>query len=283
MVVPNQQPTQETGSIASTQPESEPGPVHSVRRYRDEPDEPIANLDDVNSDAGTCSERMTQKVVQKLCVAAGLYETPINNRKLFLGCKSFKEINGLEAYRNVQALFLESNCLTKIEGLDRLAELRVLHLHQNAITKISGLDFNTKLVKLDLAHNNITKIENLSQCANLQTFDISSNKIAGFSDMEGLGACPALTSIDISGNLIKEFVGHVEFWSQFTELRALRTHNNPGVRGTPQYRQSLIEALSDLRFLDQRRVTDLERTTSTALVRIPFCLFVLHTYQMSFE
>lgn len=147
---------------------------------------------------------MTKSVIQEACKKNGGYSQPHLNDQLYLHCKGFTNIGGLEDYKNVKVLWLEQNALTEIEGLEGLESLVTLFLHNNTIREINtGLSTLSRLRILNLSHNSISVIKNLTALTQLETLQISHNRISSLRDCEQLWQLPSLSCVDLSFNRIE--------------------------------------------------------------------------------
>eukprot|EP01060_Flectonema_neradi_P041099 TRINITY_DN9627_c0_g1_i3.p1 TRINITY_DN9627_c0_g1~~TRINITY_DN9627_c0_g1_i3.p1 ORF type:complete len:237 (+),score=37.21 TRINITY_DN9627_c0_g1_i3:36-746(+) len=211
--------------------------------------------------------------VLRVCKETGFYTTPELNEKLYLQCKGYSEIGGLEEYTGVRALWLEGNCISEIKGIENCRELLTLYLSRNMIPELTGLKNQQKLAKLDVSENLIKKISGLEGCPNLTQLIIAKNYLSKVEDLEGLTSCPKLSTLDISGNKIKDGDNLLTFLEKFTELASLRMMGN-GMRVS---RREVISKLKNLKSLDDTPVTPLEREAAEAYIRgMSACLLLLY-------
>eukprot|EP01064_Diplonema_japonicum_P037881 TRINITY_DN9007_c0_g1_i1.p1 TRINITY_DN9007_c0_g1~~TRINITY_DN9007_c0_g1_i1.p1 ORF type:complete len:391 (+),score=113.26 TRINITY_DN9007_c0_g1_i1:44-1174(+) len=209
---------------------------------------------------------MTHAEVVRLCKAAGFYSTPDLNEKLYLQCKGFCEIGGLEEFVNARALWLEGNCIDEIKGLDRNTELMCLYMARNMVCKMENLGHLKKLRKLDLSNNMIRAVEGVEGCEVLSELNLSKNNIRTKNDLKGLLARPTITTLDLSHNSIESGDDLFATLVQCPQILSLRLMGNPAVRSIPCYRNKMIAALPHLCSLDDTPVTAVDREAAVAFV-----------------
>eukprot|EP00659_Diplonema_papillatum_P016343 gene16343-25050_t len=206
---------------------------------------------------------MTKEEVVRVCKRAGFYSTPELNERLYLQCKGYGEIGGLEEFVNAKAIWLEGNCLTEIKGLDTCTELLTLYLSRNLIGEITGLSRLSKLVKLDLADNAIKTVTGLEGCGSLAHVNLSKNHLKALAGLEGLLCVrETITTLDLSHNAIAD-EQLLDFLKRFPALASLRLMGNP-VAGMRDYRRKFVAGLGELKSLDDTPVTDVERGAAVA-------------------
>eukprot|EP01059_Diplonema_ambulator_P026223 TRINITY_DN43457_c0_g1_i1.p1 TRINITY_DN43457_c0_g1~~TRINITY_DN43457_c0_g1_i1.p1 ORF type:complete len:355 (+),score=117.38 TRINITY_DN43457_c0_g1_i1:50-1114(+) len=204
---------------------------------------------------------MTHEEVVRICKAAGYYSTPELNEKLYLQCKGFDEIKGLEEFVNAKALWLEGNCIGEIKGLDNNTELMCLYMGRNMVDRIGGVGHLKKLKKLDLSNNMIRDIENLEGCTDLTELNLSKNQIQ---TARGLLKAPPVTTLDLSHNRIASADELLPYLERSPQILSLRLMGNPVVRVVPYYRTKIISILPNLRSLDDTPVSDVDKEAALA-------------------
>lgn len=214
---------------------------------------------------------MNRQVAIESCRKNGGYAQPHLNDQLYLHCRGFCNIAGLEDFVNLKVLWLEQNAITHIEGLEKLTNLVTLFLHNNAIREIgTGLSSLQRLRTLNLSHNSITKIENLSSLPLLETLQLSHNRLGSLRDCEHVRLCPNLSCLDISFNRIEKEEGNddmtlVNFFAPMADrVSVLYLHGNDLPRGTKNYRKNMVFHLKQLTYLDEMPVFPDERRTTEA-------------------
>ena len=157
-----------------------------------------------------------------------------------LGCNRIKKIENLHSLCNLDVLDLHSNMIGTIENVAHLAELRVFNLEDNRVQIVNRLEGLHALAELNLRNNQVTRAEGFSKLNHLKRLLLASNR---------------LTSLDDAGDLL-----------QTTHLLELTMDNNP-LCNEPFYRQNLINSIRHLRQLDNKRITEEERRTSSKIAR----------------
>lgn len=214
-------------------------------------------------DAGV--PRMTAASLLECCRASKGWEVPELNDVLCLHFKGFRRIENLGAYHGVKSLFLESNGISKLENLEVMLQLVSLYLQNNNIRQIENLDSLANLRYLNLSHNSLERIDGLAGMLALETLNCSKNKITEVDGLRGLGERPSLKSIDVSGNYFEEGDKLLEFWPEHApQVECLYIHHNPCSRDLKDGRRRLISGLPELKWLDERPVTEVERIGCTA-------------------
>ncbi|CAD8054557.1 unnamed protein product [Paramecium primaurelia] len=206
---------------------------------------------------------MNLRNLKIICDRKDLYQIPENNETLYLHYLGFDKIENLEPYKNLIALWLNNNAIGKIENLDELTQLVSLYLNHNLIQKIENLSLLSNLCILNLSHNSIKKIENLQALNKLQNLNISNNHLTGYESLEGLLECLSITNLDISNNFISYEQSIVELFGK-TNLACLYLKANSFVRECSDYRKTMIVTIKNLKYLDDKPVTEGERKISEA-------------------
>lgn len=174
-------------------------------------------------------------------------------------CLGFETIENLEAYTDILSIWLECNGITKIQGLGHMTNLRCLYLHQNKLSRIENLQTFTKLAILNLSHNKIRIVEGLENCLELTSVDLSHNEIQAMTDCEQLKLLPQLAHLDLKSNQITDYDNIVPFVAAMPAITSLYLLNNPCVRLISGLRRQLVLASETLYYLDDRRISDIER------------------------
>jgi dynein assembly factor 1 len=209
--------------------------------------------------------RMTPQTLKECCTKNQGWSAPDLNDSLVLHYKGFRKIENLEPYVNAKTIWLECNGISCIEGLSHLSGLLLLYLQSNCITHISNLHALTSLQYLNLAHNSIQKVEGLEELRSLETINLSANKITDVAGLEGLLERQSLRSVDISQNYIEDGDAYLNFWDKaIPDVQCLYLHHNPCSRALKDYRRRLVSSLKQLRWIDDRPVSELERVGSEA-------------------
>ena len=202
---------------------------------------------------------MTEPFLKQLCRYHGQFETPRLNDQLFLHYYGFAEIANLDAYKNLTTLWLENNLIKQISGLDSLTNLRCLYLQNNSIEKIENLGALQELLILNLADNRITTVENLSELEKLEELVLSKNRLSHTQELIELQHSPSIKSLDISNNSIEDTEYLFSTLCEMLGLRSLILKGNRCIRHVSNYRKTLIARLTNLHYLDDRPIEEVER------------------------
>lgn len=104
---------------------------------------------------------------------------------------------------------------------------------------------------------------------NLETLQLGKNRISTVSDLQHLVECEQCRVLDLSDNRIKD-PKVVDIFTRMKSLRVLYLYGNPVCGEIPFYRQTLINAIPALTFLDRMPVFDKERAIAAAWSVFPF-------------
>lgn len=144
-------------------------------------------------------------------------------------------------------------------------------LQENAIQKLEGLETLVNLDLLNVSSNYISKIEGLQNCHKLKSLLISGNKIGGangdqscIDSLKGLLDVPSLEMLDIQKNNLADGAVIEEVFAKMPNLRVLYLKGNELTRKVSSYRKTMIAAMPNLEYLDDRPVTDDERRRADA-------------------
>jgi len=165
-----------------------------------------------------------------------------------------EEMSGLASLKLLRVLMLGKNRVTKIANLQQLIMLDVLDLHGNQISKIEGVDHLKHLRVLNLAGNQLTHVDGLTGLASLSELNLRRNAIESVDNMDKL---PCLQRLFLSFNNIKHF-NDVASLASCPSLIELSLDGNPFAKSS-DYKQVLIQNMSNLRQLDMKRLTDEEK------------------------
>eukprot|EP01062_Namystynia_karyoxenos_P029759 TRINITY_DN22305_c0_g1_i1.p1 TRINITY_DN22305_c0_g1~~TRINITY_DN22305_c0_g1_i1.p1 ORF type:complete len:536 (+),score=152.53 TRINITY_DN22305_c0_g1_i1:85-1608(+) len=205
---------------------------------------------------------MTKAEIVRTCKELGFYSTPELNERLYLHCRGFAEIAGLEEFTGARALYLESNCISEIGGLDHNLELSALYLAKNCITTIGGVSHLNKLDKLDLSDNMIQQVQGLGGLP-ITTLLLARNSIRSVAGLAGLAECPSIRVLDLSHNRISD-EGVVDALEKLPKLSVLKLDGNPVTRTMKTYRKTLTLRLLELKSLDDMPVSALDHLAAEA-------------------
>eukprot|EP00959_Pyramimonas_sp_CCMP1952_P387022 8111052-Pyramimonas_sp.AAC.1 len=157
----------------------------------------------------------------------------VNLRSLCVHGNALRQIEGLAACRSLTDLNLSSNYIERIEGLDGLHQLRFLNLSSNRLTAVSGLEANARLERLVLSHNYISLLAGLQvfqgQRSSLSVVDLRDNRVASMQELRVLSGIARLKDLRISGS-----------------------HASNPVCSIPNFRDTLLATIPQLKILDQQ-------------------------------
>jgi dynein assembly factor 1 len=137
------------------------------------------------------------------------------------------------------------------------------YVQQNCIHTISGLEKLENLDTINLSQNQLRHLEGLSCCPNLRTLICTNNQLASVASVQHLTECKGLHTLDLQDNQISD-PAVLDVLKQLPELRCLYLKGNPVVSSIKNYRKTLIAALPELKYLDERPVFEDERRLVTA-------------------
>ena len=132
------------------------------------------------------------------------------------------------------------------------------YLQQNSIYAISHLEGVPELDTINLCNNQLRSISNLSCCSKLQTLLATHNQLESLESVTHLLDCPSIVTLDLSNNNLSD-PAVLEVFKQMPNLRCLYLKGNPFVSSVKNYRKSLIAAIPNLGYLDDRPVFEDER------------------------
>lgn len=132
--------------------------------------------------------------------------------------------------------YVQQNCLRSLAGLERLPALDTLNISSNGLASLAHLPAATSLATLIAEHNHLSSMQALAP----------------------LAACTGLHTLDLQHNGIDD-VALVDLVAGLPHLACLYLKGNPLVSKVPSYRKTLISRCVQLRYLDERPVTDEER------------------------
>ena len=208
---------------------------------------------------------ITKKVIVETCVKHNLYISPEMNDVLYLHYKGFSKIADLDEYINVKTLWLNNNSLTRINGLSFLTNLSTLYLNDNLIEEIEGLESLERLETLILSFNYIGNIRGLEKCKALTTIALDHNQLKSCKSLEGLTLCPSIEALNVSHNKINDTGDNIiAFLEKMRNIKVLKMDGNIFIREMKNYRRRIINALPELRFLDDNPVNDNDRRLAAA-------------------
>lgn len=207
---------------------------------------------------------ITKKYLVDLCDSLDLYSTPSLNEILYIHHKGFRKIENLQDYTGLKVLYLDHNAIKKIANLGMLKKLRCLYLQNNLIEKIEGLEELKDLTTLNLSHNQIEKIENLQDLPRLENLNLAYNRLESSDAIKGLAECQSLTTVDLSNNNTKYSDEILPIFEGLKNLACLYLKDNPVKREFSNYRKVMVGSLHNLKYLDERPVSDEERRLSIA-------------------
>ena len=98
---------------------------------------------------------------------------------IYAGNNSFKNLDGISSFNNLQELYLNDNKLTDLSAVSDCNRLKTLVLSYNKIRDLSFLSSLTALEYLDISsHKNIKDISVLYRLTHLKTLNISSTNVS---------------------------------------------------------------------------------------------------------
>jgi dynein assembly factor 1 len=216
------------------------------------------------------STKMTPERIMKILDSDKrmYYRTKELNDKLYIHFQGFRKIEHLEQFTGLRTLYAECNAFEELQGIEKCTALRSLFFQQNCIRRISGLENTLDLWSINLSENFIEKIENISHLRRLNTLTIAKNRIG----WKGLGDYlhlkdTCIATLDIQDNAISDPEVLPEVLCKMQDLKVLYLKGNPVVKLIPHYRKTVIAAIPQLKYLDDRPVFDDDRRLAEAFVR----------------
>lgn len=178
------------------------------------------------------------------------------NKLIFLDLydNQIEEICGLSSLKLLRVLMLGKNKVKKIMNLEELVMLDVLDLHGNQISKIENVNHLLHLRVLNLAGNDLTVVENLVGLNSLSELNLRRNSIKNVYDIDQL---PCLQRLFLSFNDIANFHS-INCLGKSISLVELSVDGNPYSKN-PEYKQTIMQNIANLRQLDMKRLTDEEK------------------------
>ncbi|NXO04036.1 LRCC1 protein, partial [Rhinopomastus cyanomelas] len=160
---------------------------------------------------------------------------------------------------DLHTLILHANCIARIEGLGHLCNLQHLDLSSNQIRRIEGLSTLANLRTLSLACNLLTKVEGLENLFNLTVLNLSYNHIHDLSGLLCLhGTSHKISHIDLHSNCVNNINHLLQCTKGLCALTQLTLEKNGKANPvccTAGYRETVLQALPQLRVLDERSIS----------------------------
>jgi dynein assembly factor 1 len=206
-----------------------------------------------------CENTPPARVLQ-LCAKRGHYATPHLNDSLYLHSAGIEDLTALNLhlYYNLKSLHLSGNHIFRIAGLEYLTNLRSLYLQANNIARLENLDMLTELRTLDLSSNRIQTIENVGHLVQLTILNLEHNSIKFLDAAQGLelARLSSLTQLNLARNDLSNIENSPAeyFRTYIPNIKCLYIQGNPAIRQISNLRQSLLDVLPSLTFLDSRPV-----------------------------
>lgn len=128
----------------------------------------------------------------------------------------------------------------------RLPNLSQLKLNNSNIPTVRDLGTSfTKLTVLWLSRCNVVEVDGISAFPSLKELYVAFNEVK---DLSAVCSCDSLEVLDLEGNSVED-ISEVYFLGSCLALSALTLEGNP-VQGVKGYRRLILEALPDLKTLD---------------------------------
>lgn len=151
----------------------------------------------------------------------------------------------LSTLKACKHLALSTNNIEKISSLSGMENLRILSLGRNLIKKIENLDAVAEtLEELWISYNQITGLSGIEKLVNLRVLFMANNKIAGWGEVDKLGALDKLEDLLLVGNPL---------YNDYKDNNA-----------TSEYRIEVVKRLPNLKKLDGIAVDVDEREQANA-------------------
>lgn len=209
-------------------------------------------------------------------------------RSLFLGQNNISKIEGLEGCPLLVTLDLRHNMIAKVEGLRQLRYLSSLNLAKNSLNSpesIEELRYCPSLATLDLTQNElpgdgeeaitaaIQRAPSLPPRLPLAAPPALTPTVEGESE-GAVAESPALAETAAASSPSSPFPLPslpvpdciIDVLQGIPRLSALYVKGNPFARDTRHYRKSVLAALPELQYLDDRPVFEVERAAVKAWV-----------------
>ncbi len=132
------------------------------------------------------------------------------------------------------------------------------YVQQNCLFTIDGLEPLQNLDTLNISYNQIKQLSGLSCCPTLSTLICTNNQLSSVESLQHLAECKGLRTLDLQNNNISD-PAVLDVLKQLPELRCLYLKGNPVVSNMKNYRKTVIAALPELTYLDERPVFEDER------------------------
>jgi dynein assembly factor 1 len=147
-------------------------------------------------------------------------------------------------------------------------------VQQNCISHVSGLEALENLDTINLSYNQLRRLDGLACCPALRTLICTNNYLTSVESIAHLAGCTGLHTLDLQNNQLSD-PAILDILRQLPELRCLYLKGNPVVSAIRNYRKTIVAALPELRYLDERPVFDDERRLVTAwCVTVCACVIV---------
>lgn len=159
-----------------------------------------------------------------------------NKTAISLEGSSFKKLDPLKKFTNLQSLNLRNSQVSDLTQLKEFSKLNILYLEGTKVTSLQGLETLTGLRILTASKMGITSIEPLRKLVYMEELDLSENAIEDISALEGMSN---LKKLNLSLN------------DQIRDVQVLRKLRTVQELSLAKIDIKNLEILKEMEFLDR--------------------------------
>ncbi len=175
---------------------------------KEEGDDPLPNLSDVNLSSNKISEvsPLSSLNLSSLDVSNNSISSidqlwnGVTLRNLNVSYNHVSDISGLSWYEKLVVLNVSHNDISDISSLRESPQLSQLDVSNNRIASLSALENQTRLTILKASNNDVSDVTDLSHLSLVKELDLSGNRLT---TINSLGFLTSLTSLNLGDNEIK--------------------------------------------------------------------------------
>lgn len=161
---------------------------------------------------------------------------------------------------SVQSLYINHNAIDSLQTIEQPFTLSI------PVQLLPSLELSLTqfphLITLDISHNPLHSLRGIAGLTQLISLTAHHCELT---DTDELVKLTKLRDIDLSFNQLARIDGVINsFQSSVNTLRVVHLSNNPGINEFPQYRRSLLSKFPNIRFMDNRPVSDDEHAAVLA-------------------